>query len=305
MGLIKKIINKKNNSYSQKSLNCMAEIIGIQSDTLALFLNEPSIDNNSENLEQLNLFNKKICTKVQDDEFARRIKVKLSFIKTYGSFEIFNNSIKGKVKNHNLEYFLEIHITNNSVEFNVMGENCLLIGTYTRNEDNTSHIEYITKKLNSKENDSSNYKKLDFDICNCLTLKQIFTFDDHGIEIFRYEEKNKEDYFTNRQSGEKILNKQKITDNYIEKNFIWRASKDKIIKRYVKEYNPLINSNILTNIDYYLIGINQDPSSKKLIENTDYCLIEDKLYQQYEKGICDIDELWNKSIKNFQKSKRK
>lgn len=126
---------------------------------------------------------------------------------------------------------------------------------------------------------------------NIDIIQTIHCFDKNGIEKFMYEETTKDNYFLNKKTHEKELHEPNCFENYVEKESTFRA-KDKIIRKTTKIFKYPEDGEFIRNEDFYLVGKNVNPTSKKLPLGGEFIFFPKELFTEYKVGSCDIDTIW-------------
>lgn len=180
---------------------------------------------------------------------------------------------------------------------------------YINSENNTLHVSIRKNKVNfemKKKDISINgeyvvfkkgyYVKIndvnsfvcDLGINNSYDVmsKEIFkVYDKNAVEQFRRVTVRLDDYYENKQTGERVLHDANNMKNYISNHYIWRLNDRYIIKRNTKQYVHPEESKITRDVkdtDDCLVRFHKiDRTSKEMPDTGDFYGIDNEAFFSY------------------------
>lgn len=161
----KKNLNNKKTTLEMMAVINVANIIGIDFEIISKLLKIETFSCEKTPDHKLDNLINKVDNLIEDEDFKRKIRLKIAFIKEYGTFTIKGNSFKGNYTDDETVYNVEILITDNTVTFKSNDGNKKLTGKFQKNKNGTFFIKYFDKEqtihhLNDKESYNIETKKL-------------------------------------------------------------------------------------------------------------------------------------------------
>lgn len=186
---------------------------------------------------------------------------------------------------------ISVSIIENGVFYSEEYVNCTNTGLYHVDESGKMYTKYTETDTTVYKGVYDGRKSKKYDTYNICQKTQFHTFNAEGIEIWRLEETNQDNYYQDKKTKEQIMPSPDCFENYTEKEYSFRAE-DKIIKRVIKQYYLPECPDITKNRNGYLIGENHHPTNKRLPKGGEYIFFPKELFASYKLGECSINDLW-------------
>lgn len=156
----------------------------------------------------------------------------------------------------------------------------------------TKYTEKDTVCFNNIYHDKENKR---FDIYNITTKQEINYYNVDGYQIYRYNEEKKDNYFLNKKTKVKELCCPNCFENYTEKNYAWKVSRDFIIQRHTVKYiHPIASDSPmpLRNQELYSIGKNVIRDEKELQRGGQYIWFNKEQFNNFMNKKCTVNDIW-------------
>lgn len=197
-----------------------------------------------------------------------------------------------------------IESTEDSLHYQSQKDSTVVEVIVNREADKT-----IVKRMESEiltyENVFMGKTNKDYNSRNVKTITSMHIYNQNGRETFRYDTEEHDNYFIHKKTGEVILHKPYVFENYLEQVYRFREDNGNIIRRRRKEYiypDGSDNGHI-KNEDQYYIGRDVTPKDNDIPFGGYFYGFDASLYKEYKQGKCDIDSIWNnEGVKELCKS---
>ncbi len=258
------------------------EIINIEKNT-----NEYEKENNSK-VRKLNNILLKVEKEVDNKEFVIKALYRFNFIFSNGKISfIATNKVKGELEIADLTYECDLEVCKEEITFSSLtsrvDEQKELAGTFKIDEMGNFIIKYLDKEIGIERNKSIIYNEI-------KTVETTEYYNSDGFQTFSEVDICHEEFTSDVVTGEKTLFESTPFSNYKENVMTWRSSYDYIIKRENKEYLNIPQNNIsgIYNSDSYLMGVNIDPTAKKIPNAGMFSSFPREMFDKLVNGECTI-----------------
>ena len=258
------------------------DIIDIEKKT-----NKYEKENNSK-VRKLNNILLKVQKEVDNKEFVIKVLYRFNFIFLNGKISfIAPNKIKGELKTAGLTYECDLEVCEEEITFSSLtsrkDEQKELLGTFKIDEMGNFIIKYLNKETGIERNKSIIYNEI-------KTVETNEHYNSDGFQTFSEVNTYHEEFTSDVVTGEKTLFESTPFSNYKESVMTWRSSYDYIIKRENKEYLNIPQNNIsgIYNSDSCLMGVNIDPTAKKIPNGGIFSSFPKEMFDKLVNGECTI-----------------
>ena len=291
-----------NPTLSMMALVDTADMIGTNPSDLGTCLAREINIHSAQIIKALKDFIVKMDSVITNEEFKKRVMTKIIFVRDYGTLAVEDDTLNGSVTNNGENYQLEVKITDKGVVFSSrQGDYLFLNGKAVTSTNGKQSITYSKNEHTIYHNVKNGQIDLTSDSHNIKSQKEINVFEKDGVQSFRYNETNAENYFLDKNTNEKTLHAPSPFENYIEKEYTWRATNKTLLKKIFKKYTYSETDDIsIHNTDAYLIGRNIAPEGKKLPFGGSFTWFDKELYQKYLNGECTVSDIWENQGDTYQ-----
>lgn len=252
-------------------------------------------------MDVINDYIQKIKGFVKHEEISEEIVNRISY--SNGKIRLEGNTLSSFFEKDEDSFIIEL--TEDSLHYQSQKDSTVVEVNVNRKEDKTI-VKRMKSEISTYENVFMGKKNKDYNSRNVKTITSMHIYNQNGRETFRYDTEEHDNYFVHKKTGEVILHKPDVFENYLEQEYRFREDNGNIIRRRRKEYiypDDSDNGHI-KNEDHYYIGRDVTPKDNDIPFGGYFYGFDANLYKEYKQGKCDIDKIWNhEGVKELRKSR--
>lgn len=230
---------------------------------------------------------KKLESMTSNEVLLRELLGKIIFIYSYGKVIEAGECFRGIYQNKDNWYSTEIYFGDEK------------ISSYARNNFGYSNIIYeMNDSGYSITYDRKNQKRFgDRPLYEDVTKKIVKNYDISGRQVTEYKKKIKEDYFKDKETGDKILTDPCVFYNFTNKKFMWRDDEFIFMREEEKHVQDDTDDVFIKSHDKvsYYIGKDDNPDKDEMRRSSEFFGIDPEVFEIYESGMICALEVWSRT----------